>query len=80
MLTGKNIFQVKNKITHEKIVKKVKIIPDSLMFLKEKTRFKTEDFRIEERKGRKFAVAQSPNGDYECWKVLSKAQAEELEQ
>ena len=34
--------------------------------------------RYEERKGRGFAVAKSPTGNYECWRILSKADAEEL--
>lgn len=40
--------------------------------VKTKNRFKTAAFRIEERKGRFFAVAKSPTGTYECWRILSK--------
>ncbi len=46
--------------------------------VKTKSKFKTDAFRVEERKGRFFAVTKSPNGDHECWRVLSKAQAEEF--
>ncbi|MFH1037104.1 MAG: hypothetical protein V1789_00355 [PVC group bacterium] len=34
--------------------------------------------RYEERKGRGFAVAKSPSGNYDCWRVLGKADAEQL--
>ena len=40
--------------------------------VKTKDKFKTSDFRIEERKGRFFAVAKSPTGKHECWRILSK--------
>ena len=46
--------------------------------VKTKKKFKTSDFRIEERKGRSFAVAKSLTGSYECWRVLSKDMASEL--
>jgi hypothetical protein len=46
--------------------------------VKSKSKFKTSDFRIEEKKGRFFAVAKSPSGTHECWKVLSKEKATEL--
>ena len=46
--------------------------------VKAKSKFKTDKFKVEERKGRFFAVAKSPNGDHECWRVLSKEQAEKL--
>jgi len=46
--------------------------------VKTKARFKTESFRIEERKGRFFAVTKSPTGTYECWRVLSRDAAERL--
>jgi len=46
--------------------------------VKTKEKFKTGDFRIEERKGRFFAVAKSLAGTHECWRVLSKAMAAEL--
>ena len=46
--------------------------------VKEKKKFKTEHFRVEERKGRFFIVAKSPTGAYECWKVISKDTAHKL--
>lgn len=46
--------------------------------VKTKNKFKTGDFRIEERKGRFFAVAKSPTGTHECWRVLSKDMAAKL--
>ena len=46
--------------------------------VKSKTKFKTGDFRVEERKGRFFAVAKSPSGSHECWTVLSKDMAAQL--
>ncbi len=47
--------------------------------VKTKDKFKTSDFRIEEKKGRFFAVTKSPNGTHECWKVMSKDKAKELQ-
>ena len=46
--------------------------------VKSRSKFKATEFRIEERKGRFFAVTKAPSGSHECWKVLSKAQAAEL--
>ncbi len=46
--------------------------------VKTKKKFKTSDFRIEQRKGRSFAVTKSPTGSYECWRVISKDQAAKL--
>jgi hypothetical protein len=46
--------------------------------VKSRSKFKSSNFRIEERKGRFFAVTKSPTGSYECWKVLSKDQAAKL--
>jgi hypothetical protein len=40
--------------------------------VKAKGKFKTSDYRFEERKGRKFAVAQSDTGTHECWRVVKK--------
>lgn len=39
--------------------------------LRAKKSFKTSDYIIETRNGRRFAVAQSPDGN-ECWKTLPK--------
>ena len=46
--------------------------------VKSKKKFKTSDFRVEEKKGRYFAVAKSPSGNHECWRVLSKDAAAKL--
>lgn len=46
--------------------------------VKTKKKFKTENFRIEERKGRFFAVAKSPTGSHECWRIVSKDVATRL--
>ncbi len=54
-------------------------MPDMEFFdVKSKKKFKTDTFRIEERKGRFFAVAKSPSGTHECWKVVSKDTAKQL--
>lgn len=46
--------------------------------VKSKSKFKTDTFRIEERKGRFFAVAKSPTGTHECWRVVSKDKVAQL--
>ncbi|MFW6230559.1 MAG: hypothetical protein ACOC32_00890 [Nanoarchaeota archaeon] len=46
--------------------------------VKSKSKFKTTEYRVEERNGRFFAVTKSPSGDYECWRVLGKEKAEQL--
>lgn len=46
--------------------------------VKSKQKFKTADFEVREKGGRNFAVTKSPSGDYECWRVLSKDQAEKF--
>ncbi len=46
--------------------------------VKSKEKFETEDYKIVEKNGRFFAVTKSPSGNYECWRVLSKEQAEKL--
>jgi hypothetical protein len=40
--------------------------------VKAKGKFKSSDYRLEERKGRKFAVAKSETGEHECWRVVKK--------
>jgi hypothetical protein len=45
---------------------------------KKKVSIPLSEVRYEERSGRGFAVAKSPTGDYDCWRVLGKADAEEL--
>lgn len=47
--------------------------------VKAKNKFKTEKFDIREKKGRFFAVAKSPTGPHECWRILSAKQAKELQ-
>ena len=44
----------------------------------QKKKFKTDKFKVVQKKGRSFAVARSPTGRYDCWKVLSKENAEKL--
>ena len=46
--------------------------------VKSKKKFKTDTFRVVEKKGRCFAVAKSPSGTHECWRVLSKDAAAKL--
>lgn len=40
--------------------------------VKSKEKFKTTDYRIEERNGRFFAVTKSQSGPHECWRVVGK--------
>ena len=46
--------------------------------VKSKKKFKATEFRIEEKKGRFFAVTKSPSGPHECWKVVSKDTAAKM--
>ena len=46
--------------------------------VKTKKKFKIEEFRIVTKSGRNFAVAKSPAGTHECWKVVSKDAAAKL--
>ncbi len=50
--------------------------------VKSKKKFITDDYRVvkKQAKGRDryFAVAKSQVGEHECWRVLSKDQAEQL--
>ena len=56
--------------------------------VKSKSKFSTEDYEVREKTttskktGKKttrfFAVAKSPTGTHECWRVLSKVMAEKL--
>ncbi|MBR9699077.1 hypothetical protein GOV09_01310 [Candidatus Woesearchaeota archaeon] len=46
--------------------------------VKSKKKFKATSFTVKERKGRFFAVAKSLSGPHECWRVLSKEQAQKL--
>lgn len=55
-------------------------MPDELSFydVKTKKKFTTTDYEVRERSGRNFAVTKSPAGSHECWRVLSKVQAEKI--
>ena len=46
--------------------------------VKSKDKFKTTNFEVREKSGKFFAVTKSPTGDYECWKIISRVQAEEF--
>mgnify|MGYP001597598024 CR=1 FL=1 len=46
--------------------------------VKTKNKFKTSEFKVVEKSGRSFAVAKSPNGPHECWRVLGKDAAAKL--
>ena len=44
--------------------------------VKTKEKFKTDDYEVRQKGGRNFAVAQSEEGEHECWRVVSKDFAE----
>ncbi|MBI3616884.1 MAG: hypothetical protein HY210_01500 [Candidatus Omnitrophica bacterium] len=46
--------------------------------VKTKGKFNTTEYKVQEKSGRYFAVAKSPKGTHECWRVLSKVQAEQM--
>ncbi|MDD4910557.1 MAG: hypothetical protein PHR44_07780 [Candidatus Omnitrophica bacterium] len=46
--------------------------------VKTKNKFKTTEYQIREKGGRCFAVAKSPNGPHECWRVVSKDKVKDL--
>ena len=46
--------------------------------VKSKAKFETEEYDVREKSGRYFAVAKSRSGTHECWRVLSKVQAEKM--
>jgi len=46
--------------------------------VKSKAKFNASEYEVREKKGRYFAVAKSQSGSHECWRVLSKVQAEKL--
>ncbi len=46
--------------------------------VKTKAKFNTNEYTVKERSGRFFAVAKSLKGTHECWRVLSKDQAQKL--
>ncbi|MFH1360421.1 MAG: hypothetical protein ABIJ41_05210 [Candidatus Omnitrophota bacterium] len=43
--------------------------------VKTKSKFKTTEYTVRQKSGRNFAVAKSPAGTHECWRVLSADQA-----
>jgi len=57
------------------MAKKEKI---SFYDVKTKKKFETDEFRVVEKKGRFYAVAKSEAGTHECWRVLSKFDAEKF--
>ena len=46
--------------------------------VKSKSKFNTANYEVREKSGRFYAVAKSPKGTHECWRVLSKDQATKL--
>lgn len=46
--------------------------------VKTKAKFETDEFKVVEKSGRWFAVAKSKAGTHDCWRVLSKDQAQKL--
>ncbi len=46
--------------------------------VKTKKKFETDSYSIKEKSGRFFAVAKSPAGTHECWRVVSADQAKKL--
>ncbi|MBF0122258.1 MAG: hypothetical protein HQL21_02475 [Candidatus Omnitrophica bacterium] len=46
--------------------------------VKSKKKFESDQYKVQEKSGRFFAVTKSPNGPHECWRVLSKDQAAKL--
>lgn len=52
----------------------VKMAKEKVSFfdVKSKEKFETNDYRIEEKSGKFFAVAKSKTGPHECWRVVSK--------
>ena len=46
--------------------------------VKTKSKFETDEYRAVEKGWRFFAVAKSPKGTHECWRVLSKDQAAKM--
>ncbi len=48
--------------------------------VKSKAKFTATEYEVREKSGRFFAVTKSKSGTHECWRVLSKAQAEKMKQ
>lgn len=55
-------------------------MPEEIEFydVKSKKKFKTASYRVVTKDGRSFAVAKSPTGTHECWRVVSKETAAKL--
>lgn len=53
---------------------------DALSFydVKTKSKFETAEYEVRKKGERYFAVTKSPAGTHECWRVLSKKDAERL--
>ena len=53
---------------------------ESLNFydVKSKEKFESSEYDIRQKGERFFAVTKSQSGDHECWRVLSKADADRL--
>lgn len=54
---------------------------DALSFydVKSKSKFETATYDVREKNGRFFAVAKSETGTHECWRVISRKDAERLQ-
>ena len=48
--------------------------------VKSKNKFESDEYKVQEKGGRFFAVVKSPNGPHDCRRVLSKDQAAKLKQ
>jgi len=46
--------------------------------VKSKKKFESDEYKVQEKSGRFFAVVKSPSGPHDCWRVLSKDQAAKL--
>ena len=46
--------------------------------VKSKEKFTSDEYDVREKNGRYFAVTKSKSGTHECWRVLSKVDAERL--
>ena len=46
--------------------------------VKSKSKFNSSEYEVREKSGRFFAVTKAQSGTHECWRVLSKVQAEKL--
>ena len=46
--------------------------------VKKKAKFNSTTYTVRQKGGRFFAVTKSPTGTHECWRVLSKDQAEKM--